>query len=71
VFVARGDGKSHAMKRHLWRVSAALVPVRHVFDFNQALMDFGATVCAARNPKCSGCPMAPNCRTFPFDPARR
>jgi A/G-specific adenine glycosylase len=70
VFVARGDAKSHAMKRHLWRVSAALVPLRHVFDFNQALMDFGATVCAARNPKCPGCPMARSCRTFPFDPDR-
>src|SRR5438270_9033813 len=52
VFVAAGDPKSHAMKRHLWDVSEALVPIRHVFDFNQALMDFGAMVCVARNPKC-------------------
>src|SRR5882757_1233583 len=42
VFVGSGDPKSHAMKRHLWRVSAALVPIRHAFDFNQALMDLGA-----------------------------
>src|SRR5438876_1509017 len=39
VFVGKGDPKSHAMRRHLWRVSATLVPSRHVFDFNQALMD--------------------------------
>ena len=58
VFVAAGDPKSHAMKRQLWAVSAALVPVRHVFDFNQALMDFGAMVCVARKPKCLVCPMA-------------
>src|SRR6187200_867428 len=43
VFVAAGDPKSHAMKKHLWAVSEALVPQRQVFDFNQALMDFGAT----------------------------
>jgi len=66
VFVGRGDQKSHAMKRHLWKVSEVLVPVRHVFDFNQALMDFGATVCMARKPKCSACPLAKNCRSFPI-----
>jgi A/G-specific adenine glycosylase len=64
VFVGRGDPKSHAMKRHLWRVSHALVPIRHVFDFNQALMDFGATVCVARKPKCPECPMAKSCRAL-------
>jgi A/G-specific adenine glycosylase len=67
VFVGRGDPKSHAMKRHLWTLSATLVPMRRVFDFNQALMDFGATMCVARNPKCLVCPMARDCRAFPFD----
>jgi len=61
VFVGKGDPKSHAMKKHLWAVSATLVPIRHVYDFNQALMDFGATVCMARNPKCLVCPMAKSC----------
>ena len=69
VFVGAGDPKSHAMKRHLWAVSAVLVPVRHVFDFNQALMDFGAMICVARRPKCLVCPMAKSCRAFPFDRA--
>jgi A/G-specific adenine glycosylase len=70
MFVGGGDPKSHAMKRHLWTLSETLVPHRHVFDFNQALMDFGAMVCVARNPKCLVCPMAKACRAFPFDPAR-
>src|SRR5712671_4929579 len=48
VFVGDGDLKSHAMKRHLWKVSETLVPRRDVFDFNQALMDFGAMMCPAR-----------------------
>jgi A/G-specific adenine glycosylase len=64
VFISEGDPKSHAMKKHLWAVSEALVPMRHVFDFNQALMDFGATVCVARNPKCLLCPMAKDCRAI-------
>jgi len=48
-------------------VSEALVPARRVFDFNQALMDFGAMVCVARNPRCLICPMAKNCRSFTAD----
>ncbi len=69
VFVGRGDPKAHAMKRRLWAISAALVPVRHTFDFNQALMDFGAMVCVARKPRCLACPLSKQCRSFPFDPA--
>ena len=69
VFVGKGDPKSHAMRRHLWSVSETLVPVQDVFDFNQALMDLGAMICVARNPKCLVCPMARNCRAVPFDPA--
>ncbi len=67
VFVAKGDPKSHAMTKHLWSVSAAVLP-RDVFDFNQALMDFGAMVCSARNPKCLVCPMSKGCRSYPFTP---
>jgi A/G-specific adenine glycosylase len=63
VFVGSGDPKSHAMKRHLWTISEKLVPARQVFDFNQALMDLGAMVCVARNPKCLVCPMAKSCKT--------
>ena len=62
VFVGRGDPKTHAMKRHLWRVSETLVPSRRVFDFNQALMDLGAMICVARDPKCLVCPMSKDCR---------
>ena len=65
VFVGRGDPKSHAMKKHLWKVSDALVPAANAFDFNQALMDLGAMVCVARNPKCLVCPMAKTCRARP------
>ena len=61
VFIGKGDPKAHAMKRHLWDVSRAVLPRANVFDFNQALMDFGATVCTARNPRCDACPMRPDC----------
>jgi A/G-specific adenine glycosylase len=68
VFVGRGNLKSHAVRRHLWTISRAVLPVRHVFDFNQALMDFGATMCTARKPKCLICPMQSGCAAYPFNP---
>jgi A/G-specific adenine glycosylase len=69
VFVGSGELKSHAMRRHLWSVSEAVLPIRRVFDFNQALMDFGATLCTARKPKCLLCPMRPDCAAYPHNPA--
>jgi A/G-specific adenine glycosylase len=68
VFVGRGNLKSHASRRHLWTLSRTLLPARHVFDFNQALMDFGATLCTARKPKCLICPMRKSCAGYPFHP---
>ena len=70
VFIGRGDLKSHAMTRHLWKLSEVLVPTRRVFDFNQALMDLGAMVCVARNPKCLICPMAKSCRAWSAGPRK-
>ena len=68
VFVGRGDARSGTMERHLWDISRTVLPVRQVFDFNQALMDFGATVCNARRPQCLICPMTSKCRSYPFNP---
>ncbi len=62
VFIADGEPKAHAMRKHLWDVSRAVLPHKHVYDFNQALMDFGATVCTARKPQCLSCPMRRSCR---------
>ena len=67
VFVGAGDPRSHALRRHLWKLSEGLLPRRHVFDFNQGLMDFGATVCTARRPQCRPCPLAHICRPGPID----
>jgi A/G-specific adenine glycosylase len=68
VFVGRGEPKAHAMRRHLWSISRTVLPLRRVFDFNQALMDFGATLCTARKPKCLLCPMREGCAAYPYNP---
>jgi A/G-specific adenine glycosylase len=68
VFIGKGAPKAHATKKDLWSISEALVPRSRAFDFNQALMDFGATLCTARKPKCLICPMAPLCSAYPHNP---
>jgi A/G-specific adenine glycosylase len=65
VFVGSGDPKTHAMRKTLWSISRTVIPVKHVFDFNQALMDLGATVCSARRPACPRCPVRRQCISFP------
>jgi A/G-specific adenine glycosylase len=64
VFLGGGDVKKPAIQRQLWGVSEALVPHRHVFDFNQALMDFGATICTPRKPSCAACALRRQCRAY-------
>jgi A/G-specific adenine glycosylase len=68
VFLGKGEPRAHATRRHLWTLSSTVLPRRHVFDFNQALMDFGATVCVARRPRCLTCPMTRFCQAYPFNP---
>lgn len=50
-------------ERVFWDLAAALVPAGRGYDFNQALMDFGATWCTPRNPRCPACPMRALCAT--------
>lgn len=64
VFLGKSRRTPHATTRHLWAISWAVLPRRAVFDFNQALMDLGAIVCSARNPRCEVCPMQRKCRTY-------
>ena len=65
LFIARGEPK--AQKAELWRLSEALIPRGKGYDFNQAIMDFGALLCTARDPYCLLCPMKSFCKTYPFD----
>ena len=47
-----------------WELAEALVPRGRGYDFNQALMDFGATWCTPRRPKCPLCPMKSFCCNY-------
>lgn len=56
-----GAANDPALKAKVDEAAAALVPKTAPGDWNQAVMDLGATVCTPRNPRCDGCPVAKHC----------
>jgi A/G-specific adenine glycosylase len=58
----RGQPTSSAGQRLLWAMAEAVLPARHVGQFNQALMELGSQVCTPRRPSCGACPVRMLCR---------
>lgn len=57
----RGDPTSAGGQKLLWALAEALLPVRDVGRFNQALMELGSQQCTPRGPRCEECPVAALC----------
>ncbi len=49
---------------HLWQLSESLLDPQHARDFNQALMDLGATLCTPHKPDCPHCPWKLYCQAY-------
>jgi A/G-specific adenine glycosylase len=56
-------GGGSALRRKIEELAARLVDPLRPGDFNQALMELGATLCVPRNPQCLVCPLAADCKT--------
>jgi A/G-specific adenine glycosylase len=56
VFRLRGDARAQA-----WQLVPQLLPRGRAGEFNEALMELGATVCAPRAPRCDVCPIKSSC----------
>jgi len=55
-------GRSISGER-VWNVAGELLCRENAGDFNQAMMELGATVCLPGEPKCVECPVRKFCRT--------
>lgn len=53
-----------SVRRLLEEEAAALVPADRPGDFNQAVMDLGATICVPGTPACEKCPLQGECDAF-------
>ena len=49
---------STAAKKEFTALAQSLLPPERPGDFNQAMMDFGATLCTPASPACARCPLA-------------
>jgi A/G-specific adenine glycosylase len=58
-------GGAATLLRPIWELAERLLPRKPAvaWEFNQALMDLGARICTARQPRCAECPVRPACRT--------
>ncbi|XP_057513763.1 adenine DNA glycosylase-like isoform X3 [Actinidia eriantha] len=50
--------------KNFWKLAGQLVDPSRPRDFNQALMELGATVCTPLNPNCSVCPVSNHCHAL-------
>ncbi|KAL1826212.1 hypothetical protein ACET3Z_012990 [Daucus carota] len=56
--------KDSTTVKAMWKLAGQLVDPDRPGDFNQALMELGATVCTLHNPSCSTCPVSGQCRAL-------
>jgi A/G-specific adenine glycosylase len=54
-----------ATEREVTKVAAEAVPPGGGWEWNQALIEFGALQCTARKPACVVCPLQQQCAAFP------
>lgn len=61
--LAGWPGKPKVAQR-LWEIAETNTPETRVADYNQAMMDLGATLCRRIQPQCQQCPLASECRGY-------
>jgi len=59
--IAGWPGKK-MVENQLWQLTTQLTPRKQVQQYNQAMMDIGASICSRSRPACSDCPVAIDCQ---------
>lgn len=63
--------KHSATIKNIWRLAGQLVDPCKPGDFNQALMELGATICTPLKPICSACPVSDQCSVLSMSESHR
>ena len=61
LLMIRDDIAKPQTQQRLWEIAGELVPRTNPGDFNQAMMELGATVCIPSHPRCESCPLESFC----------
>ncbi|MCH9770494.1 MAG: A/G-specific adenine glycosylase [Gammaproteobacteria bacterium] len=65
-FAIEGYPGDSAISKMLWAFAEDLTPAKQCRDYNQAMMDLGATICT-RKPQCDACPLQKSCLAYKND----
>ncbi|WP_345986324.1 A/G-specific adenine glycosylase [Sulfurimonas sp. HSL-1656] len=61
-------GRREADEKTLWNLAEKLFDPVHPYEFNQAMMDIGATLCLPKSTRCEECPFQNACKGAAGDP---
>lgn len=64
VFDLQVPARSPDGEARLWVLASEHLPAGQASEYNQALMDLGASVCTPRSPNCTSCPVVNYCRAY-------
>lgn len=53
-----------SVEAQLWQVAERFSPKQRIANYNQVMMDLGATLCVRSKPKCHECPVSKHCEAF-------
>ncbi len=61
LFAYTKDTRSTTAKKEIQQLADALLVKGDAGNFNEAMMELGATICLPKNPRCTDCPMSKVC----------
>ena len=61
-YAIEGVTTDSAIIKQLWDMAEKLTPLNNYAQYNQAIMDLGATICTRHKPACDRCPVMSNCQ---------
>ncbi len=62
IFAISSDVSKPETLKKIWALAEEVLPDKKTGDFNQAMMELGATVCFPENPNCGACPVQSICK---------
>ncbi len=64
IFLGLEHPEPKANDAQMLELAAQVLPEGEAYNWNQALMDLGATICTSNNPQCTYCPLQETCQAY-------
>src|SRR2546421_2505780 len=64
IFLGLEYPEAQIKNDQMLRLAESVMPAGESYNWNQALMDLGATICTSANPQCVRCPLQETCAAY-------